>query len=155
MYFMYIKQYNATIGYPIGNTICSSEKYIWRRWRLDCRYRICVSADTFEVGSSPHSWTLEEREEYSSTTNKASLFKERNVLRRQQLEDVKKEYANFKSQSENLYENTDYAQKKLRANADDLHDRLSKKRRGAKSSVRSRIYQDKKCMKHQMEEVQK
>ena len=83
------------------------------------------------------------------------MFKETNVLRRQQLEDVKKEYANFKSQSEKLHENTDYAQKKLRANADDLLDRLSKKRRLAKISVRSRIYQYKKYMKHQMEDVQK
>jgi len=84
-----------------------------------------VFADTFDAGSSPYSWTLEEREEYSSIT-KASLFKERNALR-QQLEDMKKEYVNFKSQSENFYENTDYAQKKLRANADDLHDRLEKR----------------------------
>jgi protein HOOK3 len=45
----------------------------------------------------------------------------------QQLEDLKKEYTNMKTQSESFYENSDYAQKKLRANADDLQDRLSKR----------------------------
>jgi protein HOOK3 len=79
----------------------------------------------------------------NNSANAASmeLMKEREELRKA-LSDAKKELSNFKNQSQRMVEDTESSQKKLRALAEDLQERLGR-REHELSTVEDTLYQTK------------